>query len=302
MQQKKDSPRTSSRAISEKESKNRAFLAQPEILDEKHKSSSLDELEQKTPSLRIFSQESPRTSSWAIEENFSSEPFVHEILEESISKPPVYEESTRMNNPHQLTEQKTPISMMEMLEKHKSRSQRMIAHLTDEKQVLGHRSAQESSGPRTRSWAIEENFYHAPSLCMIEEHKSRSQRMIQDKAVASVVSGSANSRIPLPCERKVQRGNLSLDELLNATFVNKNDKKNKLFDKEALENLHAQEILIGAFTGSYKRVKLEEFEENLDDEDICSVFEIYVKGVKQKEDETLDIYREKLIKLKDYKP
>jgi len=171
------------------------------------------------------------------------------------------------------------MSIMRMIEEHKSRYQRSCVGAENN--------------------CLTETAVN-PMMKMLQEHKSRSE-----KIALSCVGVSADETRESELTMKIIEdnfGNLSLDELLNATFINKNDKKKKVFDKEALENLNPQEILIGAFIGSYKRVKLENFEESLDVEDICSVFEVYVKGVKQKEDETLDIYRNKLRKLKDYKP
>lgn len=248
-----------------------------------------------------------------LEEKSISELVVHEIVEKSISEPSVYEESSRMKNPHQLKEQirtsfvqnhkstlmSIPLSMMGMLEKN-SQKTRSGAHSLG---MIQHRSEQEL---KNNLHQMKDSSWHkgGPLSSLDNLHKAVSLVGGNDNAsifpcLPLTRKGSGNS-----CKQKSQRilpGNLSLEELLNATFVNKEDKKNKLFDKEALENLQAQEILIGAFTGSYKRVKLKEFEENLDDEDICSMFEIYVKGVKQKEDESLDTYREKFRKLRDDK-
>ena len=244
-----------------------------------------------------------------LEDKSISEPVVHEILEKSISEPVVHEileKSISEPSVHEILEKSISEPVVhEILEK--SISEPSVHEQSHSLGMIQHRSEQELKNnlhqTKDSAWHSQRTSFWAGSLSSLDNlHKAVS--LVGSNASISPLTRlrkeSKNS-----CKQDFQRilpGNLSLDELLNATFVNKDDKKNKLFDKEALENLQAQEILIGAFTGSYKRVKLEEFEENLDDEDICSMFEIYVKGVKQKEDESLDTYREKLRKFKDYKP
>ena len=214
-----------------------------------------------------------------------SEPLspVHKIYEpESISEPPK-NETLRSSSLDVLGENiSDSFSISELLSRHLQKNR--------------HRLTKREALKLTAHEFVEEyqELSEDPITLMMKKHKSKN---IKDPKT----SRSSQDRKNI-ANISMMSGNLSPDELLNATFVNKNDKKKKLFDKEALENLRPQEILIGAFIGSYKRVKLEEFEENLDEEDICSVFEVYVKGVKQKEDETLDIYREKLRKLRDHKP
>lgn len=110
---------------------------------------------------------------------------------------------------------------------------------------------------------------------------------------SSAASSSAASSAALSSASLQKSGDLSIEELCSATFVHKEDRKSGVFDKEVLENMHPREILIGAFLGGYKRVKLDEMEENLDAEDIESVFEVYVGGVKRR-DETLEVYKKKV--------
>ena len=113
---------------------------------------------------------------------------------------------------------------------------------------------------------------------------------------SSSAASSSAAAYALSSASSQQSGNLSIEELCSATFVHKEDIKSGVFDKEVLENMHPREILIGAFLGGYKRVKLDEMEENLDAEDIESVFEVYVGGVKRK-DETLEVYKKKVRQL-----
>ena len=172
-----------------------------------------------------------------------------------------------------------------------------------------------------REFPVPENMYHvfaqrlnrkkieipkaALPMSMIKKIQEQNFCQLASKMISLSPGSPEGQENTPPLRGKTEKmqptlpGNLSLDELLNATFVHKDDRKRNFFNKEALEELRPREILIGAYCGSYKRVKLEEFEENLDTDDICSMFEVYVKGVRQKDDETLDIYREKVRKLND---
>ena len=121
----------------------------------------------------------------------------------------------------------------------------------------------------------------------IDENNEKVEKAKKERDNGAYALSSASSQ---------QLGNLSIEELCSATFVHKEDKTKGVFDREVLENMHPREILIGSFLGGYKRVKLDEMEENLDSEDIESVFEVYVGGVKRR-DETLEVYKKKVRQL-----
>ena len=121
----------------------------------------------------------------------------------------------------------------------------------------------------------------------IDENNEKIEKAKKERENGAYALSSASSQ---------QLGDLSIEELCSATFVHKEDKTKGVFDREVLENMHPREILIGSFLGGYKRVKLDEMEENLDSEDIESVFEVYVGGVKRI-DETLEVYKKKVRQL-----